>query len=124
MEPAPQPATLGEFRILGVLGQGGSGVVYDAAWGPRRVALKVLHAGLIGTGKERAQFLAEAQRLQQVGHPSVVKVLSVGQLPDGRPYLAMERLEGETLASVIARGAQPLRQALDLFGELAGAVGA
>jgi len=119
---AKTPDQLGEFGIHAVLGQGGSGVVYDASWGPRRVALKVLHAELVGTGKERAQFLAEAQRLQQIGHPAVVKVLAVGTLPDGRPFLAMERLEGETLAAQIARGALPLDRALALFGELCGAV--
>jgi hypothetical protein len=81
-----------------------------------------LHPNLVGTGKERAQFLTEAQRLQQIMHPSVVKVLAVGQLPDGRPYLAMERLEGETLASVIARGALPPAQALEMFGDLCSAV--
>ncbi|MEO8552911.1 MAG: serine/threonine-protein kinase, partial [Kofleriaceae bacterium] len=118
------PVSLGEFRIHGVLGHGGSGVVYDASWGPRRVALKVLHTELLGTGKERAQFLAEAQRLQQIGHPSVVKVLAVGTFPDGRPYLAMERLEGETLAALIARGRLPLDLALALFGELCNAVSA
>jgi serine/threonine protein kinase len=122
VDPAPQPTVLGEFRIHFVLGEGGSGVVYDASWGPRRVALKVLHGNLVGTGKERAQFLTEAQRLQQIMHPSVVKVLAVGQLPDGRPYLAMERLEGETLASVIARGALPPAQALEMFGDLCAAV--
>ncbi|MEP6865529.1 MAG: serine/threonine-protein kinase [Deltaproteobacteria bacterium] len=115
---------MGDFAIHAVLGQGGSGVVYDAAWGPRRVALKVLHAELVGTGKERAQFLAEAQRLQQIGHPAVVKVLAVGTLPDGRPYLAMERLEGETLAAAIARGPFALDRALELFGELCSAVSA
>ena len=125
MQPAPAlPTALGEFRLAGVLGQGGSGTVYDATWGPRRVALKVLNESLVGTGKERAQFLAEAQRLQQVGHPSVVKVLAVGQLPDGRPYLAMERLDGETLASVIARGALPLGRAIEIFAELGSAVAA
>jgi serine/threonine protein kinase len=122
VDPAPQPTVLGEFRIHAVLGEGGSGVVYDASWGPRRVALKVLHQALVGTGKERAQFLTEAQRLQQIMHPSVVKVLAVGQLPDGRPYLAMERLEGETLASVIARGALPPTRALEMFGDLCAAV--
>jgi serine/threonine protein kinase len=127
VEPAPTaqtalPATLGEFRIDAVLGQGGSGIVYDARWGPRRVALKVLHANLVGTGKERSQFLAEAQRLQQIGHPSVVKVLTTGQLPDERPYLAMEHLEGETLATLITKGALPLGRALALFSELCGAV--
>ena len=92
MDLASQSSMLGEFRVTSVLGQGGSGIVYDATWGPRRVALKVLHPSLVGTGRERAQFLTEAQRLQQIAHPSVVKVLAVGELPDGRPYLAMERL--------------------------------
>jgi predicted Ser/Thr protein kinase len=123
-DPAHQTERLGEFLIEGVLGQGGSGIVYDAKWGPRRVALKVLHPSLIGTGRERAQFLTEAQRLQQIMHPSVVKVLALGQLPDGRPYLAMERLDGETLASVLARGALPLDRALELFRELCAAVAA
>ncbi len=116
------PAQLGEFRIEELLGQGGSGIVYRAAWGPRKVALKVLHPGLSGTGKERAQFLAEAQKLQQITHPAVVKVFAVGTLPDGRPYLAMELLHGETLAQVIAHGGLGIAAALALFGELAAAV--
>ena len=118
----PVPATLGDFRISALLGQGGSGIVYDATWGPRRVALKVLHPALVGTGKERAQYVTEAQRLQAITHPSVVKVFAVGELPDGRPYLAMERLDGETLAKVLERGPLPLALALEMFGELAGAV--
>jgi serine/threonine protein kinase len=128
MDPAPlsptHPRNLGEFRIDGVLGEGGSGVVYDATWGPRRVALKVLHAHLADTERVRAQFMAEAQRLQQITHSSVVKVLNVGALPDNRPFLAMERLEGETLASVLSSGPLPLVAALELFAELCSAVGA
>src|SRR5258708_9420723 len=111
MEAVRLPSTLGEFVIVGVLGRGGSGIVYDATWGPRRVALKVLDASA-ATDKECAQFLAEAVRLQRIAHAHVVKVLATGQLPDGRPYLAMERLDGETLASVLARGALPLARAL------------
>jgi serine/threonine protein kinase len=118
------PPQLGEFRPVAVLGRGGSGVVYDAAWGPRRVALKVLHPHLVGTPSARAQFLAEAKRLQSIAHPSVVKVLAAGELADGRPYLAMERLEGEPLAAVLARGPLALPRALALFGELCAAVGA
>src|SRR3712207_2664462 len=106
------PRSLGEFLISGLLGQGGSGLVYDATWGPRRVALKVLHPSLVGTEGARTQFFTEAARLQAIQHPAVVKVLAVGSLPDGRPYLAMERLEGETLASVLARGPLPLPRAL------------
>ena len=124
MDPAAQPSMLGEFRIRSVLGEGGSGIVYEANWGPRRVALKVLHPSLIGTQREKAQFLTEAQRLQQIAHPSVVKVFAVGELPDGRPYLAMEHLAGETLASVLARGALSLERALELFAELCSAMAA
>jgi serine/threonine protein kinase len=124
MDPLPVPSSLGEFRVLGVLGHGGSGTVYDAVWGPRRVALKVVSDPIAGTVRQRAQFLAEAQRLQTIAHPSVVKVLASGELPDGRPYLAMERLDGETLASLLSRGALPLVRALALFAELCGAVAA
>jgi predicted Ser/Thr protein kinase len=124
MAPNDLPEALGEFRVSAVLGHGGSGVVYDAWWGPRRVAVKVLHQDLIGTERLRGQFLAEARRLQNIAHPAVVKVLGAGELPDGRPYLAMEYLEGQTLAAVLARGALPIGQALALFGELCGAVAA
>ncbi len=123
MDPAALPRSLGEFRIEAVLGEGGSGIVYDATWGPRRVALKVLHAHLADSERVRAQFLVEAQRLQAIAHPTVVKVLAVGELPDKRPYLAMERLEGETLAQVLAKGPLELTKALELFGELCDAVG-
>jgi len=124
MDDASTPGSLGEFRVVSLLGQGGTGIVYDAWWGPRRVALKVLHPDLVGTDRGRAQFLAEAQRLQAITHSSVVKVLAFGELPDGRPYLAMERLDGDTLASVLARGPLPLALALELFGELCGAIAA
>jgi serine/threonine-protein kinase len=128
----PLPEVLGEFTIRGVLGQGGSGIVYDATWGPRRVALKVLHPALVATARERAQFLAEARRLQDISHPGVVKVFAVGELPDdrgaggagGRPYLAMERLEGHTLAELLTSGALAVDRALGLFGQLCGAVAA
>ena len=122
--PGQPGSSLGEFRLQSVLGEGGSGIVYDATWGPRRVALKVLHPSLVSTEKVRAQFLSEAHTLQTIAHPSVVKVLSVGELPDGRPYLAMERLDGETLASVLARGPLELGPALELFAELCAAVSA
>jgi serine/threonine protein kinase len=118
------PPALGEFRISAVLGRGGSGIVYDAQWGPRRVALKVLHEELAGTERVRSQFLTEARALQTLQHPGIVKVLGVGELPDGRPYLAMEHLAGETLASVLARGPLPLATAIARFEELCEAVGA
>ncbi len=116
------PRRIGDFAVLGVLGEGGSGIVYDARWGHREVALKVLHPALVATAKEREQFLGEARLLAELQHPGVVKVLGVGEGADGRPYLAMEKLRGESLAARLARGPLPLGTALELFGQLADAV--
>ncbi len=122
--PPGVPDNLGPFQILGMLGEGGSGVVYAARWGHREIALKVLHPTLIATDRERTRFFSEAKLLSEVTHPSVVKVLNVGALPDGRPYLAMEKLEGETLAARLARGPLAVDVALALFDQVAGAVAA
>nr|MBP9086691.1 serine/threonine protein kinase [Kofleriaceae bacterium] len=117
------PRKLGDFTLQAELGRGGSGVVYAALWGHREIALKVLHPEQIATDKFREQFLAEAKRLSELAHPGVVKVLAVGVI-DNRPYLAMERLLGETLAERLTRGALPLPLALDLTQQLAAAVSA
>ena len=116
------PERLGIFRILGLLGEGGSGVVYAARWGHREVALKVLHPALVATPRERERFFDEAKLLADITHAGVVKVLSFGAMPDGRPFLAMEKLEGESLASRLARGPFAVADGLDLFGQLVGAV--
>jgi len=121
-DSAALPEQLGDFRILSLLGEGGSGLVYAARWGHREVALKVLRADDVPTESSRTKFLAEARILASIEHPSVVKVLSFGELPDGRPYLAMEKLDGETLAARIARGPLPLADALSVFEQIAHAV--
>ena len=109
--PAPDglPTRLGEFQVTGVLGQGGSGIVYDARGAPRRVALKVLHATLVATDKEREQFLAEARRLQQIAHPAVVKVLS-GRRAAGRAAVPRDgdASTARRWRRVLARGPLPL----------------
>lgn len=118
----PVPAQLGEFRIESVLGEGGSGTVYAAHWGHREVALKVLRDAWLPSDSERRRFLDEARLLAEVNHPGVVRILGFGELPDGRPYLAMERLEGESLAARLHRGALPVERSLELFEQLCQAV--
>jgi eukaryotic-like serine/threonine-protein kinase len=118
------PERLGQFRISSLLGQGGAGTVYAALEAERPVALKVLRADLELEPREVQRFLAEADRLTRVDHPHVVRLLGSGCLPDGRPYLAMPLLGGTTLAARLAEGPLPRPFALELFGQLAAAVGA
>lgn len=118
----PVPTQLGEFHIESVLGEGGSGTVYAALWGHREVALKVLRDAWLPSDSERRRFLDEARLLADVNHPGVVRILGFGELPDGRPYLAMERLEGESLAARLARGALAAERTLELFAQLCQAV--
>jgi predicted Ser/Thr protein kinase len=115
---------LGDFEIEGVLGEGGSGIVYAARRDGEEVALKVLRPELTLSEREVDAFLAEAQRAQRVTHPSLVEIRGAGVLPDGRPYLAMPRLHGECLAARVARGPIELERALRLFEGIVGAVSA
>jgi serine/threonine protein kinase len=112
------------FAIDRLLGEGGSGRVYAARWRGRPVALKVLREDRVPTDRERAHFLSEARLLRSVDHPAVVKLIGFGLLPDGRPFLAMERLEGHTLAFRIACGPMPMAEAQGVFAQVADAVGA
>jgi serine/threonine-protein kinase len=118
------PAVLGEFTIVGQLGEGGSGVVYAVTRQGAALALKVLRPDLELSAREMKAFLAEAERMRRVAHPSLVPVLDAGTLPDGRPFLAMPHLRGESLAQRLTRGALPALHALALFDGLAGAVAA
>lgn len=116
------PDSLGPFRITGVLGEGGSATVYAAVRDATYVALKVPHATDSLTPKEQRRFLQEAEMLARVHHPAIIEVLDAGTLPDGRPFVAMPRHDGETLADRIERGPMDRQHALGLFHELADAV--
>jgi serine/threonine protein kinase len=119
------PVELGPFPILGLLGEGGSALVYRARLGDEDVALKVPRDERELSDREAGRFLEEARMLARVRHSSVVEVLDSGRLPDGRPYLVMRRYQGETLAEHVARdGALPLERALRLFDDLADATAA
>jgi serine/threonine-protein kinase len=116
------------FEALRVLGEGGSGIVYevrlrsgiDAA--RPTLALKVLRAELAPSERERRRFLEEADRMQRLDAPGLVKLLEAGLLPDGRPYLAMPLLDGETLAARLRRGPLPAETAVRHLEVLARAV--
>lgn len=91
--------TFGPFRLVRELGRGGMSVVFEAhqlSLG-RRVALKVLGAGASTSTTQLARFRREALTLARLDHPHVVRVLDVGTT-DGKPWLAMDLVDGRALA--------------------------
>ncbi len=119
------PQHVGRYRIEGVLGEGAMAVVY-AGFDPdieRKVAIKCLHREVAADPAYRRRFLIEARAAGHLTHPHIVTIFDVGETDDGRSYIAMERLPGETLASAVARtGFPPLPVVIDLVGQLAAAL--
>ena len=100
----PPSATrrFGRYEIQATLGQGGMGEVLKA-WDPtfkRLVALKRILPGIAGDPTQLGRFEREARAAARLSHPSIVAVYDVG-VEEGRPYLATEFVEGETLAAVL-----------------------
>lgn len=90
---------LGPYRIIGLLGEGGMGAVYEARQEPldRRVALKTLHLENARDKESVARFFNEAKVLSRLEHPSIVQVSDFGTAADGTAYLVMEYLRGQSL---------------------------
>lgn len=99
---------IGSYRIIGLLGEGGMGAVYEAVHTTlnRRVAIKTLHPQYANDPILAARFLQEAKAANLIQHPGVVQIFEFGQIPDGPPYFIMEYLEGETLSARIRRAAK------------------
>lgn len=101
----------GKYEVEGVLGQGGMGLVVaarDLVLG-HRVAIKVLKEGL-DDETIRRRFLREARGAGQLRHPHIARMIDFGLLPDDRPYLVMELLDGPDLQTVLDQ--RPLTPAL------------
>jgi serine/threonine protein kinase len=114
--PAPGQVLGGKFRVDAVIGQGGMGVVLAAhhLYLDQRVALKLLSQELVQTPEALARFLNEARLAARIRSDHISRVMDMGQLDDGRPYIAMEFLEGIDLATLIqTRGALPYGEAVD-----------
>ncbi len=88
------------YELLEEVGRGGMGVVYrarDVLVG-RDAAVKLLQDRYPAAGPAARRFVAEARITGQLQHPGIPAVHQVGTLPDGRPYLAMKLIKGDTLA--------------------------
>jgi serine/threonine protein kinase/tetratricopeptide (TPR) repeat protein len=123
-ELSPPPAEIGPYHIVGVLGEGGMGVVYEALERGamrRRVAIKVVRAGL-SSREIIARFEAERQALALMDHPGIAKVFQAGETERGEPYFAMELVRGLPLTEYCDSRQLTTRQRLTLFVAICQAV--
>ncbi len=124
LDPPQQPdelGRLGNYRVLRPLGSGAMGTVFEGEdlGLLRPVALKVMNTRLATDSESRQRFLREAQATAALEHDHIVHIYEVGQ-HHGLPFLAMQRLRGETLAARLARPPRlPLAEVLRIGREIA-----
>jgi len=115
---------VGGYIIDGELGRGGMGVVY-AATHPvigKRAAIKVLRPSLSKNPTAVERFIQEARAVNQIGHPSIVDIFAFDRLPDGRAYLVMDLLVGESLRKRLRRGPLHLSEGASVIDEVSAAL--
>jgi DNA helicase II / ATP-dependent DNA helicase PcrA len=120
MKASPQITTIAHYRILETLGAGGMGAVYKAYDEKlqRVVALKVLPPEALAQADRRRRFLQEARAASALNHPHILTVYDIGE-DDGKPYMVMEYVEGETLRQKLAARALDVRAALEIAIQVA-----
>lgn len=108
------------YDVVELVGYGGMGIVYKAIQRSLRriVALKMIDEGLRGRTEQRARFHREALAVARLSHPNIVQIHEVGE-HDGRPYLALEFVEGGSLDRRFGEGPMPVRAAVELVEVLA-----
>jgi serine/threonine protein kinase len=119
-DPAEHPRSVGPFRILHLLGEGGMGAVFLAEQeNPirRRVALKLIKLGM-DTREVIARFEAERQALALMDHPHVAKVFDAGVSEEGRPYFVMEYVPGAPITEFCDQERLSIEERLALFKEV------
>jgi DNA helicase-2/ATP-dependent DNA helicase PcrA len=119
MKPLPVQ-TIAHYRILEPIGAGGMGAVYKAYDNKlqRTIALKLLPSEYVSQQDRRRRFFQEARAASALNHPHILTIYEVGE-DDGKPYIAMEYVEGETLRQKITTNGLQLKETLDIAIQIA-----
>ena len=117
--------TISHYHVVGKLGGGGMGVVYEAEDTRlgRRVALKFIPDNLLDDQKSLERFLREARIASQLNHPNICTIHDIGDL-DGQPYIVMEKLEGKSLRDLMNGQPMDLERVLDVGIQVSDALAA
>jgi serine/threonine-protein kinase len=117
---------VGEYEIQTQIGEGAMGTVYSAVHPliGKKVAIKVLKPELCANQGSIDRFVQEAQAINQIGHPNIVDVFMLSELPDGRAFFVMEWLQGEDLKARLARGPMTVADTCDILDGIARALDA
>ena len=116
-ENIPAPDSVGPYRLIRKLGEGGMGQVWLAEQTEpvrRNVALKLIRSGLFRDGLLQ-RFNAERQSLAMMDHPSIARVFEAGSTPAGQPYLIMEYVPGLPITEFCDQKKLKIRERLELF---------
>jgi serine/threonine protein kinase/WD40 repeat protein len=124
--PGSQPPSIGRYKILRLIGEGGMGAVYEAEQEyPRRmVALKILKPGVTNSRTLR-RFEQEAQALGRLQHPGIAQIYEAGTADTGfgpQPYFAMELIRGQSPRDYVKQHGLGIRERLELVAKMAEAV--
>jgi serine/threonine protein kinase/Tol biopolymer transport system component len=118
--------SIAHYKVLSPLGRGGMGEVYlahDSKLG-RKVALKLLPPALSNDEDRLRRFEREARLASALNHPNVCVIYEIGETDDGRPFIAMEHIEGATLRRRFAEGPLKLAQAIEIALQTSSALAA
>src|SRR6266567_145891 len=120
-------STIGNYRLLAVVGRGGMGAVYSAehVYIGKRVAMKILHQRYAKNADAVERFLREARAATSANHANIVDVHDFGPTPGGEVYLVMELLDGRSLEDLLDREAPlSLHRAINIVHQIASALAA
>lgn len=115
--------TIGSYRLMEQIGEGGFGLVYVAQQEKpvrRKVALKIIKPGT-GSSEVLARFDAERQAVAMMDHPNIAQVFDAGVTDDARPYFVMELVRGVPITAFCKEGGLGLRERLEIFQDVCAA---